>query len=388
MNRQKKSKTSDGSGSGDKEADKDSNATRSQSRSNLGNDPEEARRQKIWNEERRSSIWKEETAIKARVATTAITKPGSRQTDHNEGRRSMLTEKRQISERSLQRQSRRHSGRQPLPQIQRGESSRSVLTTEKVLIAQRSQRRLDVREARASASQSEIQGHGNPQMKQDEAKDIVPYFPKPGTADRVLPTLTENASTSSLEYSADSVAGPSHLPNNTFCWNVPSYPGNLVTAFVVDDDDNDSESKNESGDSATGGGADPEDVFKSEIPFAEEVCKATVDNEMSKWKRYTILISIVMLLALAVALTGTVVVLQRQSPPFQTNDSSALNSSTQHDNTVGSHNNTGIDIIKQSMAPTDIPTSSLPPNRIHATLPPSDPYEIIHPTEPPLVPGK
>ena len=382
MDRQKKEEKSNGCNAGSGDGEGKDNSARNQPGRNTNEYVEEARRRKILNEERRSSIWKDEGTDPG-VPTNTSTKTSTTQSAVNEGRRSMLAEKRQISERSLQRQSRRTSVRQSLSRLQRGESSRSVLTTEKGLIAQRSQRRLDVRAARASESQSQNQRPQNPQMKQ-EAKNVVTYFPTPGTGDRVLPTLNENSSTSSLEYSCDSVAGTSRLPSSTFCWNVPSYPGNLVTAFVVNDDDTDSTStREESGVNTKESHEDPE-VFTSEIPHAEEVCKATVDRGMPRWKRYTILISIVMLLTLAVALTVTVVILQRQNSPLQTSDSSALSSSTQHDNSnLGNLTNTGIVIIKDdTLTPTDAPS---PPNRIHATEPPAAPIVIIYPTEPPLV---
>ena len=259
---------------------------------------EDVLQRKLHNEERRANIWKDENIaekIQPSPASTEDVNPTGKTASTQPSRRStrsFLTEKKQISSRSL----RRESARQPRQSQMSGSFHNRSILSEKTLISERSKRRMDVRkENRNDSNQQQLQQQqqSSHDLQPQTAKEMVSYFPTPGTADRILPTFNEGASLSSLEYSLDTPIPPYHHG-----YSLPLERETLVEAVVVQDDDDTSDIK---------------EVFVSEIPYACQVVGEGEQQQNPKWQRWAFVTCFLVLFLVATTMTVTVVVLQKDS---------------------------------------------------------------------------
>jgi len=213
---------------------------------------EQTRKRKVENEQRRSAIWQAESVPSRTIAAPSsvdditIANNTSQSTPSRSRLSTFLSEKNLIATRSLRRLSSRRS---QLSSSSQHSYTASTVTpvSEKTAIADRSNRRIAMRQASGRSSHCQKQSPST-YMQQASVCD-----PKPGTAEMILPTVTE-----SLSHDTTDCAQLLDIPSfeQEVCVT-SNYPGNLVTAVVVYDEEEE-------------GGP-----FVNNIPYAAEVVVQT-----------------------------------------------------------------------------------------------------------------
>ena len=255
---------------------------------------DEARQRKLENEQRRASVWQSERVESSQSNHGATY--ASRNTTHQPNRKnvtpstgsstiptggrrlsSFLTEKQHIAGRSLRRMS-ATSRRSILSTSQHSTQSSESAVSEKTVIANRSQRRLEAREAATTCRQM--------QREQQLYSAEVMTHPKAGTAEMILTTVSEDSgSHATMEYSSQ--RSDSTVPDT---WHLPpSYSGDLVMAVVVDDEE--------------------DGVFRSEIPYAAEV----VAQERPFCRRLPVLVCLALFCLVAINIGVVLAVVKSRS---------------------------------------------------------------------------